>query len=166
MCLLGGHFEHSSTTVLERNKFSRHYQLPGEGIVEYVAGLRTLSISCQFRDQHDENLTDQFHNGESSHRLEEQLFAEGVELHFIKAVDITLHFEQATHYAAECTTGLAAMVIKKDGGKRHTHHVGDRRDARTSQSEAYVDQPASQLELCWPHSPLKGDAHYSSESKA
>lgn len=93
MHLLGGHFECSCSTVLERNTSRRRYQLPGERIAEYVAGVGTLSISCCFRDQFDKDLTDQFLNGVPSHWLRERLFTEGKELNFMKAVDIALHLE-------------------------------------------------------------------------
>ncbi|KAL1483288.1 hypothetical protein MTO96_050256 [Rhipicephalus appendiculatus] len=75
------HFASGSNVVVERHRFRRRTQQPGESIQEYVAALRELASSCSFVAT-DDSLRDQFLEGISSENLRERLLLEGSSLSF------------------------------------------------------------------------------------
>ncbi|KAL1473817.1 hypothetical protein MTO96_021792 [Rhipicephalus appendiculatus] len=75
------HFASASNVVVERHRFRRRTQQPGESIQEYVPALRELASSCSFVAT-DDSLRDQFVEGISSENLRERLLLEGSPLSF------------------------------------------------------------------------------------
>ncbi|KAL1481573.1 hypothetical protein MTO96_015354, partial [Rhipicephalus appendiculatus] len=56
---LAKHFDTTCNLVVERHRFHRRIQFPGESIQEYVTALTELAAMCSFTSQ-EESLRDQF----------------------------------------------------------------------------------------------------------
>lgn len=91
---LAKHFDTTCNLVVERHRFHRRIQFPGESIPEYVTALQERAAMCSFTSQ-EESLRDQFVAGVSSHRIRERLLLEGSSLSFHKAVALASQIEQA-----------------------------------------------------------------------
>ncbi|XP_075732452.1 uncharacterized protein LOC142775032 [Rhipicephalus microplus] len=91
---LAQHFDATCNLVVERHRFHRRIQFPGETIQEYVTALTELAAMCSFMSQ-EESLRDQFVAGVSSHRIRERLLLEGSSLSFNKKVALASQIEQA-----------------------------------------------------------------------
>ncbi|KAL1468748.1 hypothetical protein MTO96_025192 [Rhipicephalus appendiculatus] len=61
---LAKHFDITCNLVVERHRFHRRIQFPGESIQEYVTALRELAAMCSFMSQ-EESLRDQLVAGVS-----------------------------------------------------------------------------------------------------
>ncbi|KAL1449350.1 hypothetical protein MTO96_028135 [Rhipicephalus appendiculatus] len=94
------HFASASNVVMERHRFHRRTQQPGEFIQEYVAALRELASSCCFVTT-DDSLSDQFVEGISSENLRERLLLEGSSLTFSRAVLLAQQLQQAAQQVRE-----------------------------------------------------------------
>ncbi|XP_075737172.1 uncharacterized protein LOC142776758 [Rhipicephalus microplus] len=91
---LAKHFDASCNLVVERHRFHRRIQFPGDSIQEHVTALKELAAMFSFMSQ-EESLRDQFVAGVSSHRIRERLLLEGPSLSFNKAVALVSQIEQA-----------------------------------------------------------------------
>ncbi|KAH8008681.1 hypothetical protein HPB51_000711 [Rhipicephalus microplus] len=89
---LAKHFDATCNLVVERHRFHRRLQFPGESIQEYVTAQTELAAMCSFMSQ-EESLRDQFVAGVSSHRIQERLLLEGSSLSFNKAVALASQIE-------------------------------------------------------------------------
>lgn len=67
-------FNPKKNVVLERHKFLQRAQLPGESIDDFVAALRTLAISCNYREFRDEIIRDLIERT-SDKKIQEKLLA-------------------------------------------------------------------------------------------
>ena len=74
--LLSNHFQPKKMVVAERFRFHRRFQLENESVMEFTAGLRTLSRDCNFGDFLNDALRDQFVCGLRSEALQSKLLAE------------------------------------------------------------------------------------------
>ena len=74
--LLTNHFQPKKMVVAERFRFQRRFQLENESVMEFTAGLRTLSRDCNFGDFLNDALRDQFVCGLRSEALQSKLLAE------------------------------------------------------------------------------------------
>ena len=74
--LLTNHFQPKKMVVAERFRFHRRFQLENESVMEFTAGLRTLSRDCNFGDFLNDALRDQFVCGLRSEALQSKLLAE------------------------------------------------------------------------------------------
>lgn len=68
-------FNPKKNVVLERHKFLQRAQLPGESIDDFAAALRTLAISCNYREFRDEIIRDQLIERTSDKKIQEKLLA-------------------------------------------------------------------------------------------
>lgn len=95
---LTAHFTPRRNIVAERHAFRKRVQAPGETIIQYVAALRDLAVTCDFAATLDEMLRDQLVENVSSHRIRERLLLES-ELTLEKAVTIATQTEAAGEQA-------------------------------------------------------------------
>ncbi|XP_042150198.1 uncharacterized protein LOC115319397 [Ixodes scapularis] len=102
VAVLTQHFASASNVVVERHKFRRRVQQPGESALEYVAALRELATRCSFAALED-SLRDQFLEGIVSQHLRERLLLEGSALSFSRAVLLAQQLEQAAQEVREFT---------------------------------------------------------------
>lgn len=65
------HFLPKISTVLERHHFGRRMQRSGESIEDYITALRKLASTCNFGDNYEERLRDQFMLGCSLDKAKE-----------------------------------------------------------------------------------------------
>ncbi|KAG0445042.1 hypothetical protein HPB47_001674 [Ixodes persulcatus] len=85
VAVLTQHFASASNVVVERHRFRRRVQQPGESVLEYVAALRELATRCSFAALED-SLRVLFLEGIVSQHLRERLLLEGSALSFSRAV--------------------------------------------------------------------------------
>ncbi|KAH8026996.1 hypothetical protein HPB51_001311 [Rhipicephalus microplus] len=105
------HFDATCDPIVQRHRFHRQIQFPGESIQEYVTALTELAAMCSFRSQ-EESLRDQFAAGVSSHRIRERLLLEGSSLSFNKAVSLASQIEQT---AVEMMKFSVSVQLRRDG---------------------------------------------------
>ena len=74
--LLKKHFEPKKMVVAERFRFHRRYRLEHESIMDFAAGLCTLSHDCQFEGFLNNALRDQFVCGLRSEAIQSRLLSE------------------------------------------------------------------------------------------
>ena len=70
---LNGFFKVRKNVILERAKFNRRYQLPGESAEQYITTLYRLVENCQYGELAQEMIRDRLVVGISDKALSEQL---------------------------------------------------------------------------------------------
>uniref|UniRef100_L7LT66 Putative tick transposon n=1 Tax=Rhipicephalus pulchellus TaxID=72859 RepID=L7LT66_RHIPC len=108
---LAKHFDTTCNLVVERHRFHRRIQFPGESIQEYVTALTELAARCSFSSQ-EESLRDQFVAGVSSPRIRERLLLEGSSLSFNKAVALASQIEQAAAEMKEFSISVQPVTAQ------------------------------------------------------
>ncbi|KAH6921002.1 hypothetical protein HPB50_028011 [Hyalomma asiaticum] len=119
---LAKHFGTTCNLVVERRRFHRRVQLPGESIQEYVTKLTVLAAMRAFSSQ-EESLRDQFVAGVSSPRIRERLLLEGSSLSFNKAVALASQIEHAAAEMKEVSISVqpvAAQSFTKGSSSLHS----------------------------------------------
>ena len=89
------HFEPKPVVIAERFHFHCHNQTPAESVAVYVAELRRLATTCDFRDYLNHALRDRFVCGLGSQAIQKSLLSEA-ELDFTRAVKVAQGMEAAT----------------------------------------------------------------------
>uniref|UniRef100_A0A6B0VHI3 RNA-directed DNA polymerase n=1 Tax=Ixodes ricinus TaxID=34613 RepID=A0A6B0VHI3_IXORI len=117
VAVLTQHFASASNVVVERHRFRRRVQQPGESVLEYVAALRELATRCSFAALED-SLRDQFLEGIGSQHLRERLLLEGSALSFSRAVLLAQQLEQAAQEVREFTPSQVQRVTSNDNQRR------------------------------------------------
>ncbi|KAJ0169462.1 hypothetical protein K1T71_015049 [Dendrolimus kikuchii] len=98
--LLRNHLQPSPSVLAERFRFRQRRQNSDENVNNYVAELKRLARTCNFKDSLNENLRDQFVCGLQNDIFRQRLFAEDESLTFIKAVQVAISLEAAERDAA------------------------------------------------------------------
>src|SRR5258705_8468174 len=111
---MGAHFSPAPSFIVQRCRFHRRLQQPGESISDYLTHLRKLSEHCQFADLND-RLRDQFVAGISDDNLQRRLLEEQDNLSFDTALKIAVTFETAKRDASKLRmeSSLPDMPIQK-----------------------------------------------------
>lgn len=107
---LAQHFATTSNLVIERHRFHRRFQSPGQSVHDFVAALRELATPCCFASL--EALRDQFVTGVSSNRVRERLLLEGSSLPFSTAVQIALQQGQAAEQMKEFSASVQPVSAR------------------------------------------------------
>lgn len=111
--LMKDHLQPEPSKRAERFKLRQRKQEPNETFASYLAALKKLAKTCQFGDQLEDHLTDQFLYGIRNENIRQQLFAEK-ELEFSKAVRVALSMEAAeknSHMIEEASTSTAIHKV-------------------------------------------------------
>ena len=119
---------HRTNTAAERSKFRSRKQQPGETITEYIATLRELAASCNFKSFEDEMIRDQLTEFSSYPKVRELLTAK----------EFTL--DEAIKKAKEVEDGqLAAQMLESKEvmyvsgrSRQHVRPTTERRSSATS----------------------------------
>ncbi|XP_077541262.1 uncharacterized protein LOC144153500 [Haemaphysalis longicornis] len=151
------HFTSSSNVVVERHRFRRRIQHPGESVQEYVAALRALAAACSFASPED-SLRDQFVEAVSSQHIRERLLLEGSTLSFFRAIQLASQIEQASEDLREIASGTVQRISKSS---RSTPHDRSRNEhcPRPSRSDTPLLAPRTETR---PHP----DTHQPASSSA
>ena len=96
---LKSHFAPKPYIITERFHFNRRRQQSGESTVDFTAELRRLAINCEFEDQLEDALRDQFVSGLQIEAMHKRLLTETERLTFARAVEITSGMEAAAKNA-------------------------------------------------------------------
>ncbi|KAG7304583.1 hypothetical protein JYU34_011548 [Plutella xylostella] len=149
--LVKNHLEPKRSEIAERHVFRQRRQGQGENINVFLQSLKHLATHCNFENQLEVNLRDQFVSGLRSEEIRSRLFAE-TSLDYKKAVELALALEAAEQHAAKAAgqapgapwaaagpTGLTA-----DAGER-VHRVSAARPAAAPGRDA----AAPRRKACW-----------------
>ena len=88
------HFKPKRIVIYERYKFYSRNQKSTESISEYVAGIRALASTCEFKDNLNDMLRDRFVMGIANSQTQQYLLTES-QLTFDRAVEIATAREAA-----------------------------------------------------------------------
>jgi len=90
----------------ERSVFRSRLQKDGESVMQYISQLKTLSQTCNFGKNLEENLVEQINHGLANKTLKKRLYEEK-ELSFKKCVEIVSSWE-ATELSLATSKGVLA----------------------------------------------------------
>ncbi|XP_039757393.1 uncharacterized protein K02A2.6-like [Pararge aegeria] len=99
--LVKKHIQPTPSVLAERYKFRKRTQTVNETVAQFAAALKHLARDCEFKDNLEENLRDQFVCGLSSESTRQRLFCED-------SVTFTVAFKKAV--ALEAAANDAAVV--------------------------------------------------------
>ncbi|KAL1481242.1 hypothetical protein MTO96_034581 [Rhipicephalus appendiculatus] len=144
--ILERHFAGARNIRLERHHFRERRQLHGESIPDFALALRELAASCDFAEQANDNMCDQFVTRVASPQLRSRLLLEGNTLAFDRAVEIALLSERA-QLQSEAFSNSVERIARQhprqyDASERSTH------DSRRYSNEA---RPLYQSRPSLPH---------------
>lgn len=128
--LVKDHLEPQRSEIAERYTFRQRRQADGESIAAFLQNLKHLATYCNFGNELEVNIRDQFVSGLRSDEMRSRLFVEPC-LSYKKAVELALSLEAAERHAAEAAAGVA---LSGGGGEGLTpgaaaaglHRVGAR----------------------------------------
>ena len=146
---LNGFFKIRKNVILERAKFNRRYQLPGQSAEQYITTLSHLVENCQYGELALEMIRDRLVVGISDKALSERLCMDG-ELTLEKTKTMIRHRE-AVHEQRD--------MLQSNGSPNHTttldqvntknsRHTG-RRPSTAPPRPTGATQPAKQVQTVW-----------------
>nr|XP_049694867.1 uncharacterized protein K02A2.6-like [Helicoverpa armigera] len=147
--LVKNHLEPKRSEIAERHVFRQRRQGEGESINVFLQKLKHLATYCNFGDQLEVNLRDQFVSGLRSEEIRSRLFAETT-LDYKKAVGLALALEAAEQHAAKAVAPAALWAaagpagFQADAGER-VHRVSVAKQA----SAAGRDDGPPRRDGCW-----------------
>ncbi|XP_037294434.1 uncharacterized protein LOC119190628 [Manduca sexta] len=110
--LLRQHLQPTPSVLAERYRFRQRRQLPEESIADYVAELKKLARKCEFKEELNGNLRDQFVCGLKGDIMRQRLFAEDGNIDFVSAVRLATSLEAAERDAAAVEAGSGSEVLE------------------------------------------------------
>lgn len=116
--ILETHLQPKPSILAERYKFRHRKQSDGESILNYVAALKKMTKTCDFKGWVEDSLRDQFVCGIQSETIRQRLFTED-DIDFGKAFKLAVSMEAAEKDAATV-----------EGRPRPTNDGGGPRSAR------------------------------------
>ncbi|XP_077520911.1 uncharacterized protein LOC144132400 [Amblyomma americanum] len=128
---LGNHFNTRTNIVVERHRFRKRVQQPGESINEYVVALREHAAACSFAVLEDA-LRDQFLTGISSQHVRERLLLDGSSLSFSRAVLVATQLEQTTQDVQAFASTSVQHVATKNNAPFHCFRCGSNQHSAAS----------------------------------
>ncbi|KAK9707847.1 hypothetical protein QE152_g27604 [Popillia japonica] len=93
------HLQPTPSIIAERHKFRIRMQQKGESVTQYMAALKHLAKSCEFKESLDDNLRDQFVSG-----LQNEM-----ELNYLSAYEIARNMEAAEKNVLDLGTPEKAL---------------------------------------------------------
>ena len=122
------HYKPKKILIFERYKFQTRNQKAGESIADYVAGIKTLAHTCDYKDNLDDMLRDRFVIGLSNRHTQQILLTEA-DLNFKKAVNVAVAREAALRDvdASHKSNSHEAESIHKVDYKKGDGRNNDRR---------------------------------------
>lgn len=119
---LNGHFIGKPNVTMERFRFNKRDQLPGESVQDFLAALRQLARYCDFEDWLDRLLCDHLVCGLRDETIQRRLLAEP-DLKLTKAILLARAAEEAAAKTEELRRAKANSVVDanqlQNSGKRH-----------------------------------------------
>lgn len=119
---LNGHFIGKPNVTMERFRFNKRDQLPGESVQDFLAALRQLARYCDFENWLDRLLCDRLVCGLRDETIQRRLLAEP-DLKLTKAILLARAAEEAAAKTEELRRSKANSVVDanqlQNSGKRH-----------------------------------------------
>ena len=109
--VLTGHFSPKKNIIRERFIFNRRDQGPDESINQYLAVLKQLASTCEYKDHLEDQLRDRLVCGIRSEGIQKRLLAED-KITLAKAVEICLSMESASIASSELNKCAYAKSTK------------------------------------------------------
>ncbi|XP_074041731.1 uncharacterized protein isoform X2 [Leptinotarsa decemlineata] len=100
--IVKNHLEPDPSVIAERHKFRLKRQNGEETVAEYMAALKNLAKTCDFKDSLEENLRDQFVSGLYNDTIKQRLFSEKF-LNYARAYEIARNMEAAEKQVSSVT---------------------------------------------------------------
>ncbi|XP_063542733.1 uncharacterized protein LOC134751279 [Cydia strobilella] len=132
------HLQPTPSKLAERYKFRQRTQTKSESISDYVAALKKLARTCDFKTGLDENLRDQLVCGLFSETIRQRLFAED-DIKLSKAYKLATALEAAETNAAAVMNGKRPNddgAVECHAVTSETHRSEGRRAAAASGERA------------------------------
>lgn len=105
------HVQPKSSEIVERYKFRQRQQYHSESVAAYITALKKSARNCNFKNNLNENLRDQFVCGISSEIIRQALFSQQ-ELTLEKAVEVALNLESAEKNSQLIRTSKTDLKIE------------------------------------------------------
>ena len=115
MDILKTHFDPKPLVIAECFHFHKRIQKPTESLSEYVAELRRLAVTCDFKAFTDDAIHDCFVCGLKNESTQQHLLTQA-DLRLKDAVEKAINWEAATQTAAQQTSGRKPPPSRKWGG--------------------------------------------------
>ena len=131
---LKAHFEPKPILIAERFHFHKRNQAPGESIGDYIAELKRMSATCDFRGYLEEALRDRFVGGPKSQVIQKRLLAEA-DLTFRRAAKIALGIEAAERNSQQLKGVADTGSIQQLNKSSFSHKYSKYRKSQKSHSE-------------------------------
>lgn len=90
-------FKKKKNVIMERHKFYKRQQLPGETVENFISDLRVLAATCDFKTFEDEIIRDQLVEKSNSQKIQEKLLTIH-DLTLDKAVEVASNIESTTKF--------------------------------------------------------------------
>ena len=111
------HLQPQSSVIAQRYKFKECKQMEGEDIKTYLTKLKKLSAHCQFGEQLEIHIRDQFVWGLANEKIRKRLLEEQ-HLTYARTVEISTIMEMAVHAAdmanAACSKESVLNFLDKE----------------------------------------------------
>lgn len=130
--LLTDHFNPKPSEIVQRFRFHKREQQPGEGIATYLAELRKLAEHCQFGNTLEIMLRDRLVCGIRDEAVQRRLLAE-VDLTFKKTFDIILAAETTATQVLELRNCSFGSTVTEVNAVQHKNSIGGRKNSRTTE---------------------------------
>lgn len=119
-------FKACKNVTLERHKFYKRAQQPGESASTYVGALRILAASCNYNTFEEEMFRDQLVEKTNSKKVQETLLSKP-DLTLQKAFEIATRIESTTSYLEQIsisqpTVTVTSVAAVKSKNKRFQEH--------------------------------------------
>ncbi|XP_064468494.1 uncharacterized protein LOC135379180 [Ornithodoros turicata] len=113
------HYKLKVNIAVERHRFRRRTQQPGEDVNEYISALRSLAATCEFQDI-ENAICDQLVEGTTQHLRERRLYecTTGVSLTLDRAISICQHLEGTGDAVREFSSTSPVQHVTTREGKR------------------------------------------------
>lgn len=148
--ILKNHLEPQRSQYAEREIFRQRRQKAGESIVEYLQQLKHLAATCNFGENLEENLCEQFVTGLGSTEIKSRLLFDP-KLTYKKAVELALGLEAAEKHVGR-VSGRSSVVgggLSGDFGSRDGGAVGGGGEPSADGVHALRGAQAAGPVQCW-----------------
>ncbi|XP_048480662.1 uncharacterized protein K02A2.6-like [Plutella xylostella] len=149
------HLEPQRSEIAERHVFRQRKQLHGETISDYLQNLKHLAKSCNFANQLEINLRDQFVSGLHNEEMRSRLFAEK-NIDYKRAVELALALEAAERHAACAGAAGGAAAAGSSARDDGLHRVA----AAPARGSSEQPPPRRQCSRCGKPGHVAGRCRY------
>lgn len=138
-------FSTATNVLVERHRFKKRLQNPGESTEAYISCLRELARTCEWDGSPEVAVRDQLVSGVASDKLRERLLFEGAGLTLERAIAIASHYEETLKSLQEFSASEGMKQIRKS-----SMNATRTRDSAASRSAPARDARERRCYRCGP----------------